>query len=256
MSIVIIGLMRPLIYTVDPRELFVMERPPSEEHPLGTDTRGRDVLAQLLVGIRGSLYIGVIAALIATTIGTIIGSMAGFKGGVLDSALTLLTDVILTLPTILILILIAAYFKARSPLLVALIIGITAWPWLAKAVRAQIMSLKQREFLYMSRMSGLSTFRLIVEDLLPNIASYIFMAFVLMMNGAMIAEAGLSMIGLGVTEGVTLGIMLFWAQMFDAVRRAMWWWFIPPGATLVALTTSLLIVVTALDEFFNPRLRE
>lgn len=255
LAIVIMGLMGSIVYPVDPLSTYQMDRPPSQEHLLGTDSRGRDMLAQLLTGIRGSVYVGIIAALIATIIGTIIGAIAGFRGGVTDSTLMLLTDVILTLPTILVLILIAAYFNVRSLLLVALIIGITHWPWLAKAVRAQILSLKSREFIYMSRMAGLGTFKLVVEDLLSNIASYVFMAFVLMMNGAMIAEAGLSMIGVGTTEGITLGTILFWAQALDAIRRGLWWWFIPPGAVLVALTTSLLVIVTALDEFFNPRLR-
>lgn len=256
LSIAVIGLVGPILYPKDPFSVFRPEQPPSLEHPLGTDTWGRDLLAQLLTGIRGSLYIGVVAGIIATIIGIIVGLIAGFKGGVLDSALMLVTNVILIIPTILLLILIAAYFKVRSLLLVALIIGVTSWPWLTISVRAQIMSLREREFMYMSRIAGLSSFRILIEDLLPNIASYTFMSFILMMGGAMIAEAGLSMIGLGSTSGVSLGLMLFWAEHFEAIRRGLWWWFIPPGAVLVVLTTALLTMVTALDEFFNPRLRE
>jgi len=132
---------------------------------------------------------------------------------------------------------------------------VTSWPWVARAVRAQMMSLKAREFVYMSRIAGLRDIRIIVEDLLPNMASYIFMAFVLLMSGAMIAEAGLSMIGLGVTKGISLGIILYWAQLFESVRRGLWWWFMPPGACLVALASSLLLMSTALDEYFSPRLK-
>ncbi|MDH5688683.1 MAG: ABC transporter permease subunit, partial [Candidatus Bathyarchaeota archaeon] len=138
---------------------------------------------------------------------------------------------------------------------VSIIIGITSWPWVARAMRSQMMSLKSREFMYMSRMAGLRDMRIILEDLLPNMASYTFMAFVLLMSGAMIAEAGLSMIGLGLTKGVSLGIILYWAQILEAVRRGLWWWFIPPGVCLVALAASLLLLSTALDEYFSPRLK-
>jgi peptide/nickel transport system permease protein len=181
--------------------------------------------------------------------------IAGFKGGIIDSALMLVTDVILVLPSILIMMLVAAYMRERNPFYVSLIIGVTGWPWVARAIRSQMMSLKSREFMDLSKMAGLGDVRIIVEDLLPNMASYIAMAFVLLMSGAMIAEAGLSMIGLGVTKGVSLGIILYWAQMLESVRRGMWWWFGPPGAILVLLAASLLLISTALDEYFSPRLK-
>jgi peptide/nickel transport system permease protein len=229
--------------------------PPSNSFPLGTDYMGRNLLALLLSGIENSLYIGLIAALISLAIGVVIGVLSGFKGGVTDSSLMLITDVILVLPSILIMMLIAAYLQERNPLFVSIVIGVTAWPWVARAVRSQMMSLKSREFMYMSRMAGLKDVRIIFEDLLPNMASYIFMAFVLLMSGAMIAEAGLSMIGLGVTKGVSLGAILYWAQIFEAVRRGIWWWFAPPGICLIAMASSLLLTSTALDEYFSPRLR-
>ena len=231
------------------------EQSPSAEFPLGTDSWGRDLLALLLTGTKNSLRIGVTAALISLTIGVVIGVIAGFKGGIIDSALMLVTDVILVLPSILIMMLVAAYMRERNPYYVSLIIGLTGWPWVARAIRSQMMSLKSREFMYLSKMAGLRDVRIIVEDLLPNMASYIAMAFVLLMSGAMIAEAGLSMIGLGVTKGVSLGIILYWAQMLESVRRGMWWWFGPPGAILVLLAASLLLISTALDEYFSPRLK-
>jgi len=231
------------------------EQPPSVEFPLGTDSWGRDLLALLLAGTKNSFRIGVTAALIALTIGVVIGVTAGFKGGIIDSALMLVTDVVLVLPSILLMMLIAAYFKERNPLYVSIIIGVTGWPWVARAIRSQMMSLKSREFMYLSKMAGIRDVRIIVEDLLPNMASYIVMAFVLLMSGAMIAEAGLSMIGLGVTKGVSLGIILYWAQILESVRRGMWWWFGPPGAVLVSLAASLLLMSTALDEYFSPRLK-
>lgn len=256
LGLMLLSLFGSIIYPVDPTSVVgPPERPPSSAYPLGTDNRGRDVLAQLIGGIKNSLYIGVIAALISLGIGVIIGAISGYKGGLTDSSLMLMTDVVLVLPSILIMMLIAAYLKERNPIFVSIIIGVTSWPWVARAVRAQMMSLKAREFVYMSRIAGLKDIKIILEDLLPNMASYIFMAFVLLMSGAMIAEAGLSMIGLGVTKGISLGIILYWAQLFESVRRGLWWWFVPPGVCLVALASSLLLMSTALDEYFSPRLK-
>lgn len=254
-TIVLIGIVGPIIYTVDPTRMVAPpEQPPSSKYPLGTDSYGRDLLAQLLNGIRNSLYIGLTASIISLAIGVAIGAISGFRGGITDSFLMLVTDVIYALPSIMLMMLIAAYLKERNPLFVALVIGVTSWPWVARAVRSQIMSLKSREFIYMSRMAGLSDLKIVFEDLIPNMASYIFMAFVLLMSGAMVAEAGLSMIGLGVTRGVSLGIILYWAQLLESIRRGLWWWFIPPGVCLVSLATSLLLLSTSLDEYFSPRL--
>jgi len=255
-GMIVMSVFGSVLYPVDP--LYMAnppESPPSKVFPLGTDSWGRDLLALLINGIKSSLSIGVTAALIALAIGVLIGVISGFKGGLTDSSLMLVTDVVLVLPSILIMMLIAAYLKERNPFFVSVIIGITSWPWVARAVRSQMLSLKTREFVYMSRMAGLSDMRIIIEDLLPNMMSYTFMAFVLLMSGAMIAEAGLSMIGLGVTKGVSLGIILYWAQLLEAVRRGIWWWFVPPGAVLVALAASLLLMSTALDEYFSPRLK-
>ncbi|MEM2400901.1 MAG: ABC transporter permease [Candidatus Bathyarchaeia archaeon] len=255
-GLILLSVFGSILYPVDPLSVVgPPERPPSSAYPLGTDNRGRDVLALVIHGIKNSLYIGLIAALIALCIGVVIGVLSGYWGGLVDSSLMLVTDVILVLPSILIMILIAAYLKERNPIFVALVIGVTSWPWVARAVRAQMMSLKTREFIYMSKIAGLRDIKIVFEDLLPNMASYIFMAFVLLMSGAMIAEAGLSMIGLGVTKGISLGIVLYWAQLFESIRRGLWWWFIPPGACLVALAASLLSLSTALDEYFSPRLK-
>ncbi len=256
MGVMITSVFGSMLYKEKPLAIVgPAEQPPSAEFPLGTDSWGRDLLALLLTGTKNSLRIGVTAALISLTIGVVFGVIAGFKGGIIDSALMLVTDVILVLPSILIMMLVAAYLRERNPFYVSLIIGLTGWPWVARAIRSQMMSLKSREFMDLSKMAGLRDVRIIVEDLLPNMASYIAMAFVLLMSGAMIAEAGLSMIGLGVTKGVSLGIILYWAQMLESVRRGMWWWFGPPGAVLVALAASLLLMSTALDEYFSPRLK-
>lgn len=254
--IVLMALIGPLIYQVNPGTLFSPNIPPSEEHPLGTDVRGADVLAQLFEGTKNSLYIGVIAALIAITIGLVIGSIAGFKGGLIDSALMLVTDTVLLIPTILLLMFIASLIQVRSFLIVAIIIGVTSWQWFAKAVRSYILSLKQREYIYMSRMAGLSDLRIIIEDIFPNLTAYTLTIFAQVMGHAIASEAGLSMLGIGTTQGTTLGILLFWAQQWGAITLGYWWSYIPPGAIIVAIYTAALLMVTGLDEYLNPRLRK
>lgn len=254
--IVLMALIGPLIYQVNPGTLFSPNIPPSEEHPLGTDVRGADVLAQLFEGTKNSLYIGVIAALIAITIGLVIGSIAGFKGGLIDSALMLVTDTVLLIPTILLLMFIASLIQVRSFLIVAIIIGVTSWQWFAKAVRSYILSLKQREYIYMSRIAGLSDLRIIIEDIFPNLTAYTLTIFAQVMGHAIASEAGLSMLGVGTTQGTTLGILLFWAQQWGAITLGYWWSYIPPGAIIVAIYTAALLMVTGLDEYLNPRLRK
>lgn len=252
-----LGLLGPSIYRVDPMEMsWNYERPPSASHPLGTDTYGRDILAQLLNGIRSSLYIGFLAAIISLSIGTVIGTLSAVKRGVVDDLLMAVTNIVLTTPSILIAILIASYFRVRSIEMIAIILGLFQWPWFARAIRAQLMSVMSREYVYLSILAGYSDLKLIIEDLIPTIATYAFMSFVLFINGGILGEAALSLIGLGPTKGTSLGIMLQWAVLMEAVRRGLWWWFVPPGVAIVAITASLMIVSTAMDEVFNPRLRE
>ncbi len=253
----LLGTLGPVFYKVDPTEMtWNWEKPPYSEHPLGTDTYGRDVLAQLLHGIRSSLYVGFLAAVISLAIGTVIGSLSAVKRGVVDDTLMAITNIVLTTPSILIAILIASYFKVRSIEMVAIILGLFQWPWFARAIRAQLMSLMSREYVNLSILAGYSDLRLAFEDLIPSIATYAFMSFVLFINGGIMGEAGLSLIGLGPTRGISLGIMLQWAVLMEAVRRGLWWWFVPPGIAIVAITASLLVISTAMDEVFNPRLRE
>ncbi|MCD5401220.1 ABC transporter permease [candidate division NPL-UPA2 bacterium] len=257
LAIFLMGIVGPRLHPVEPLDVVGQaDRSPSREHPLGTDTRGRDVLAQTIHGTRSSLFIGLVAGITALVIGVIIGAVSGFNGGAMDEVLMFFTNIMLGIPSILLLLLVAVFVEVRGATIVAFLIGFTSWPWVARAVRSQIMSLRAREFVFMSRMNGLGNIRIALLELLPNMGAYIFMAFVFLMSSAMLAEAGLSMIGVGVTEGISLGTMLFWAQIFEAVRRGMFWWFLPPGAVLVAIATSLLVLSTALDEFFSPRLKE
>lgn len=257
--ITVLGIIGPLIYPIDPE--VSQYRPymePSIEHPLGTDALGRDVLAQVLHGIGSSIYVGVIAALVAMGIGIIVGSVSGIKGGLIDEILMMLTNGILLLPTILILMYIAAMFRARSLELVAVIIGVTSWPIIARVVRAQFMSLKEREFVYISQLNGNSWFKIAMIDLMPNMALWLALAFAETVNGAILAEAGLSFIGLGPTGGVTLGRIFYWIQLtgiFSMIFYGLWWWIIPPLLLLILVTSSIIFIALGIEEILNPRLR-
>ncbi len=255
--IVLMAILGPIVYPKDPNSFAGMpEQPPNKQYPLGTDTYGGDLLAKVLNGTRSSLYIGFLVAIISMTIGLLVGTFSAIKGGIVDDILMGLTNIVLTIPSILLAILIASYLNVRSLEVIAGILGLLSWPWFARAIRAQLMSLINREYVYLSRLAGYGDFRLAIEDLIPAIATYTFMAFILFINGGILGEAGLSLIGLGPTKGVTLGVVLQWAVLMEAIRRGLWWWFIPPGAIIVALTSSLLIITTAMDEVFNPKLRE
>lgn len=244
---------------LNPRDPFKMVgglfNPPSEKFILGTDNLGRDIFTELMYGIRTSLLIGATAGFIATFIGVSIGSIAGYKGGIIEEILMGITNVLITIPPIVILILLSVAIKTRSALTMGIVIGITAWPWTARAVRAQTSSLKAREHIDIAKITGFSTLEMIIFEILPYMFSYIFMAFILQFSGGILNEATLSMLGLGPFQTVSLGVMLHWALLWEAVRTGAWWAFIPPVICLSITTFSLMSMNAGMDEIFNPKLR-
>jgi peptide/nickel transport system permease protein len=138
----------------------------------------------------------------------------------------------------------------------ALFIGFTTWPWVARALRAQTFSLRAREFVDLARLSGQSAPRIVLTQIAPNMSSYLFMTFILLFGGAVLIAATLDFIGLGPTEGMSLGLMLNNAVLWSALKLGMWWWFVPPGLGITVVVGALYITNVGLDEVFNPRLRE
>ena len=245
-----------LFYKVDPKEpKFASLHPPSLENPLGTDILGRDILAQLIYGTAYSLKIGVLAALIASAIGIIVGGVGGYLGGIVDDILTLITNTLLTIPSIALLVVIAAYFRVRSEWILILIIGITSWPSMARSIRSQVLSLKSRDFIELAKLLGLSKSRILFVEVLPNMLSYIVMYFFLNIAGAIVSEAALSVIGLGPTATISLGILLRWAIAWDSIRCGAWWWFLFPGLAITIISVSLFLINDGLDQLYNPRAR-
>ncbi len=228
---------------------------PSGAAWLGTDNFGRDVFTQLMYGIRTSLIIGFAAGIFATFIGLTIGTIAGFVGGLVENILMAITNVVITIPSIVILILLSLALSNRSIVVMGMIIGITSWPWTARAVRAQASSVRTREHVDVARLSGASTLSLIVSEIVPFMASYVVMAFVLQLSSGILQEAALSMLGLGPSGNISLGIMLNWALLWESVRTGAWWAFVPPALLLTLIAFSLLLLQSSIDEIFNPRLR-
>jgi peptide/nickel transport system permease protein len=230
---------------------------PSSEHWLGTDHLGVDMFSLLVEGLRSSLYVGFLAGIVATTVGTMIGVYGGYKGGLLDDVLTSLTNLFLVIPNLIILILLSSSLeKGRSLSLIALIIGCTTWTWSARAVRAQSSSLRARDHISLARINGYGTFGIVVLHILPYLLSYIFMVFILQTASGILAEAAISMLGLGPYDSISLGNILNQARQNEALTDGAWWAFVPAMALIMAIAFALYVINTSMEGVFNPRLRK
>ena len=228
--------------------------------PLGTDNFGRDVLTELVKATGVSLQIGLVAGTIATLIGLTLGLLAGYIGGLVDDIIMFFTNLFTVIPTLVLLILISFSIgqDKRGAFTIAVVIGLTAWFWTARAVRAQVVSLRNRDHVNLSKLSGHSIVYIIVADILPYIASYVIMALILQISLGILAEAGLSILGLGprTTEVPTLGLMMQWAMIYQAQILGKWWAYFPVIVTIALITFSMNLMNTGLDQVFNPALRE
>ncbi|MFD6281440.1 ABC transporter permease [Streptomyces sp. NPDC060209] len=229
---------------------------PDGTYWMGTTTFGQDVFAQFVHGLRATFLVGVVGGAIAAVIAMVVGFLAGYRGGVVDEILNMLTNVVLVIPALAVLLIINAYMGVRSVAVQGLFIGLTSWPWAARAIRAQTFSLRTREFVDLARLSGSGTWRIVFREIAPNMSSYLFMMFILLFGGSILIASSLDFIGLGPTEGVSLGLMLQSAQQWSALQLGMWWWFVPPGAGITAIVGALYVANVGLDEVFNPKLRE
>jgi peptide/nickel transport system permease protein len=228
--------------------------------PLGTDNFGRDVLTQLVKATGVSLLIGFVAGIIATSIGLTLGLLAGYVGGLLDDVIMFFTNLFTVIPGLVLLILISFSIgqERRGAVTIAVVIGITGWVWTTRAVRAQVLSLRNRDHVNLSKLSGHSIFYIIVADILPYIASYVVMALILQISIGILAEASLSILGLGpkTTTTPTLGLMLNWAFIYQAQVLGKWWAYLPVIIVIALISFSLNLMNTGLTQVFNPTLRD
>lgn len=239
---------------------------PSEAHPFGTDRIGRDILARTIYGGQISLLIGLLAVLVEVTLGTFLGAVSGYYGGWLDSIIMRLTEAMLSIPSLLLLLVMAKFFGNKIPdvqllgrtlsgsvIVIIVIIGITSWMGLARIVRSNVLSLKETEFILAARALGLPNWRIIWSHILPNTMASIIVSLTLGVAGAILSEAYVSFLGLGVQPPTaTWGNMLTEAQEFQIIKDAPWYWLFP--SLLILLTVlSINFVGDGLRDALDPR---
>jgi peptide/nickel transport system permease protein len=257
LAFLVLAIVGPWLTDATPFEFgYPPGQPPSSEYWLGTTGAGQDVFAQFVYGLRSSFVVGAIAGCVAAVIAMVIGFVSGYRGGVIDDILSMITNVVLVIPTLAVLIIVAAYLSVGSLLGEAVLIGVTSWPWAARAIRAQTFSLATRDFVSLARLSGQGTVRVIVKEIAPNMSSYLFLAFILLFGGSILIAATLDFLGLGPSQVMSLGLMMNTAVSNAALQLGYWWWFIPPGVGITAIVGGLYVTNVGLDEVFNPKLRE
>jgi peptide/nickel transport system permease protein len=256
---VLIAIIGPAIAPYDPSAttLQVMALPPNLHHLLGTTASGQDVLSQLLVGLRSTVVLALLTGLIATVLAVGFGVTAGFLGGLADDVLSLVTNVFLVLPALPLLIVLLGYLPASSGQLpTAIVLSALGWPWGARVIRAQTLTLRKRDYVGAARESGERTWRILLSEILPNEVSLIAASFVGTVLYAILTSVTLAFIGVSSFSGWSLGTMLYWAEGQSAIQIGAWWWFAPPGVAAALLGMSLVLLNFGLDELGNPRLRD
>lgn len=247
---------RALIGSVSPISMgsFDSYLPPSSDHWLGTDRWGRDWMAQLLLGLRYSLMIGALAGTVATSVAVVLGFLAGYKGGGLDSGLRTLTDMVLVIPSWPILVTLAAYIRGLTISVMSLLLAAFSWPWAMRTIRSQVLSLRQQPYVELAKISDLSDMEIIFKELLPNMLPFLGVGFANAIVGAILAETGLALVGLGPGNIVTLGLMINWAMAWGVLGLGKWQMVFAPVMCLILVFASLNFINIGLEEAFNPRL--
>lgn len=232
-------------------------------HVLGTTISGQDVLAQTIAGARGSIAVGILSGILAVAIATVVGVTSGFLGGPIDHALNGFTNVVLTLPSFAMTLIVAGYIAAKGGTttpeiglaVMAFLIGIFEWPGGARYLRSQTLSLRGRDFAMATKMLGESTWRLVLVEVLPHLAGIISAMFLRAVVAGVFAEAGLNFLGISTQGSISWGTMISNAQQQGALNYGWWWWFLTPGLCIAFIGTATALVNFGLDEVTNPRLR-
>ncbi len=250
----------PYLAPDDPNNTsFAPNLTPSAHHWFGTTSLGQDIFSQTLVGARATVVVALVAGLVATTLATLIGVAAGYLGGVTDDGLSLLSNVFLAIPGLPLLIVIDSYLPAGSrsnAFVIGLVISLTGWAWGARVLRAQTMSLRNRDFVEASRIIGESRWRIMLTEVAPNLLPILASSLLFTVLYSIGAYVTLAYIGLTSTSVWNWGTMLFWAQANNAPLSGEWYWFVPPGVCIALVGTGLALLNFGIDEFINPRLRE
>lgn len=261
--VILFGLLGPLFWNTD--LAYVASSPVnlkpmwvaggSPEHPLGTESNGRDMLAQLIVGVPASLKVGLIAASIGLGVGVLLGSTAGYLGGWWDHVIRTISDSVVTIPSLMVLISIAAYVHMTDTTTMALILALFAWPGPTRLVRSQVLTLRERGYVRMALMSNVPALEIMLVEMVPNMLPWLAASLTGGISQAILGATGLEALGLGPTRVPSLGMIINYALVSSAMVRNMVWWWLPPIIALVIIFTGFFLMTIGLDEIANPRLR-
>lgn len=225
--------------------------------PFGTDSQGRNLFAVAVQGTWLTIRVGVLAGVIGLAVGMIVGFTSAYYGGWYDFAVRWLVDVLLTVPGLLILVVIASALGSETITInqMALIISLTAWMGPARLIRSQVLSMRERSYVMMARLNGMSNLGIIFRELIPNLLPYLGASLVGAVTGAIFASVGLASLGLGTLREPLLGVTIFWAQQQSAMLNGLWWWYAVPITIIVLIFVMLFMISAGLDELANPRVR-
>lgn len=226
------------------------------EHPLGTENSGRDMLALWIVGTPRTVIVGVIAATVGMLVGILLGFLAGFLGGWVDDVIRLATDITITIPSLLVLIVIQSVLRRVDLVTMALLISVFAWAAPTRYIRAQVLSMRESGYVQMARLSGVPTRNIMFREIMPNLLPYLGASYIGNMQSAIISAVGLEVLGFGPQRIPSLGVAIFFSIEAGALFRNMWWWWGIPTVTLAVVFVALLLINLGLDEIANPRLRK
>lgn len=254
----LVAIFGPMIRPFNPMSFGTvadMLLPPSAEHPLGTDDMGRDILANLMSGARISLLVGFLATGLSMVIGTLIGLASGYFGKAVDIVLMRITDFFLVIPWLPLMMVLAA-LMGTSIWNIVIVIGLTSWAGTARVVRAQTLSVRERQFVERTVSIGAGNWHVIMHHILPNVFPLVFANTVLVAAGAITSETTLSFLGLGDPTHASWGMMLHYAFESGAANSGAWWFFLPPGICVVLVVLAFTLTGYAFDEIMNPKLRK
>ena len=238
---------------IDP--LIKESMPPSFQHWLGTDNVGRDLFAQLMEGAKVAFIVGLASAFISIVLGTTIGMVSGYVGGITDRILMRTADIIMIMPSLVVLLILASLFGQFNIWIIVFIIAIMRWPAVSRVIRSQALSLKSRPFIEASKVAGASDIRIIFRHIMPNVLPLAFLYMTFRVTSAILVEAALSFLGFGDPSQVSWGMMLQWVWKSGHMFQAPYW-LIPPGICISLLTLSFYLLGRAMDEVLDPRLRK
>ncbi len=249
---------RPIIGDVNPARPGAFGRwmPPSSDHPLGTDGHGRDLLTDYLAGLRTTLQIGFLAGAVASAVGIIVGFFSAYEGGWVDSVLLTFTNMLIVIPSYPILVAIALVTPELGITVMALILAFFSWAYTARTIRAQVMTMKERPYVELAKVSGQKDVAIIFTEILPNLTPYLLMGFAFAVVGAMVSEVGLEAIGLGPSNIITLGLMINYANGWGVYSMGRMEILLIPVGVLVVIFAAITMINRGMEEYLNPRLQK